>query len=137
MKKIKTFIIAMSIILISGTISASASQYAQLMSYNGTGIWSKSSNSTFSLGNSNNTIYTYHTTVSVTGGSESKLHVKVMKKNWLGSYSTEKADHIASGKGSWTWTDTVGSGDYRLRFERDDYSSGTFNISGYVIGPTY
>ena len=87
---------------------------ATAITYNGTGIWSWSSVSSWT-NNSNSRRYTVNHNQRLTQTSSGTLSVRIMKNNWLGG--SVVSQNSFSGNTSGSFSAYLDSGTYYLRFE--------------------
>ncbi|MGV3355203.1 hypothetical protein [Streptococcus suis] len=123
-KKIKILAVTFGIVLMVAPVVNAATA----ITYNGTGIWSWSSVSSWT-NNSNSRRYTVNHNQSLTQTSSGTLSVRIMKNNWLGASIVSQ--NSFSGNTSGSFSAYLDSGTYYLRFESGQ-ALYKFNINGSV-----
>lgn len=129
LKKIITNVsLCIGILCLTSTGVQAMSARANLLNYDGTGIWSWRSVNDFSL-NSSQKVTVSHNQVRNTASSSTTLNVAVRKYAAIGS--TLQFDNDFKGDSKGTFSGTLSSGKYFLRFE-SSVRAAKFDIWGSV-----
>ena len=130
--KIKKIITNLSLVIgilcLTSTGVQAMSAKANLLNYDGTGIWSWRSVNDFSL-NSSQKVTVFHNQVRNTASSSTTLNVAVRKYAGIGS--TLQFDDNFKGDSKGSFSGTLSSGKYFLRFE-SSVRAAKFDIWGSV-----
>ena len=133
MKFMKKIVWATCFMMIFSTITAFAFTSGQtLMSYQGTGIRTKSAVGAFAFANAGNSVKINHTNTKIYNGGPGAMSISLTKKYWNGyqvyNGDTFSVDGVNSGSQSY-WINS--SGTYSLYFESVPFSN-CADINGTV-----
>lgn len=118
----------LSVALLILSFSTTIVNATTAITYNGTGIWSWRSVSSWST-SSTRSYTVHHNQTRRTAGASTMLNVAIVRQNLIGSSVVSSRNF--TGNSSGTLTSSLSSGTYFLRFESNERAK-TFDINGSV-----